>query len=751
VSPEGTVGSVPLSELSQAKAEGFKELSLEQSIDASRAAIAKGGVGALVAAATGPLESATMGASDALLINHFGQDADLAREAIARSQQEHAGIHLAGAAGGMFLNPFVSGAGGLLARGVGGLVGKGAASAGIRALQSAATIGAQGAVEGAFYGAGQQLSEDILGNHDITAEKLLAGAGKGALFGGVGGAALGAGGTLVAAGAKAAAGKVLGKAEGLAGWASEQAELQAVKSTGAKLRDWQKFGETAEQATETARRLGRRLLDEGVVTPTAGKAEMGQKLAKLTDDLAGELGGMRGKLDKAATRIDMPAVVQRMKAEVLAPLEATPGMATEAGAVRGYLDDLASKLGERPSFDQVFQARRALDKKLKWDSLSAPGSTEQLRSVRGILEDEFTLAGEKAAQEMGESFAAKYKSTKSAYADLERLEEITTKEAARENANRAISLTDTISGGNAALAGMALSGNVAGAAMGLVGVAVNKGIREYGNQIAATVFDKMAGLKMLQKSVIDVDDVVSKGVQRIADGEKSGIFPVARPARDVEQVIGHVKAAANDPGFTAQAIQRVLGGAHHIAPNVAAQMAMTAGKAQAYLAANAPSGKTDGPTLQPFQQTPRYNKTELDQFAARLEGVENPVSILTDLSNGTISREKVDAVRTVYPQLFRQIQQKIAIQVAASPRPLGWEQQKALSVVLGVPTDATLTPAFVSRMQQTLTAQPANTNGQPAPANTNAVAMAPQPDGARRPVDRYTDHNSLTSAERIAR
>lgn len=746
VDDEGGFYRVNASEVEDAKALGLREATLAQSIDAAKAEVAKGGTGQLIAGTTGALESATLGASNAALVNAFGNDADLAREAITRSQAEHQGTHLLGAAGGMFLNPLVSGAGGLAARAAGSVVGKGAASVGLRALQNAATIGAQGAVEGAFYGAGQQLSEDILGDHDITAEKLLAGAGKGALFGGVGGAALGAGGTLVAAGAKAAAGKVLGHAEGLAGWASEQANVQALKATGANKGAFKRFGETAGEIKETMNRLGGRLRDEGIVTATSSKAAIGERLTTRVDELGEKLGGMRGKLDETGEKFVTASLKDRAYREVVQPLLEHPSPDKRAAGLelKKYIDDTVENLGESAKFDDVFKVRHDLDApggKAKWNKLLPDPKTAEYQKLRNIIEDEFTLQGERASENVGEKFAAEYKNTKAAFSDLKRLRDITTDALAGQEANRAISLTDTMSGGNAALAGMMLTGNVGGAAFGLVGAAVNKGIREYGNQVASAVFDKMAGLKMLQKTVLDVDSVVAKGVGRIADGEKAPIRMPSKPATDVEKAIASVKVAANDTEATSNNIQRILGGAHNVAPKVAAAMAMTAGRAVQYLAANTPNGKTDGPSIQPFQQKPRYNRTELDQFAARIEGVENPMSILTDLSHGTISREKVDAVKNVYPQLFREMQQKIAIQVAASPKPLGWEQLKALAVVLGVPTTPTLQPQFVQRMQQSLSAQPQQQGGQ--------SPSSPQPNGARRPVERYADNSGMTSADRI--
>lgn len=74
-----------------------------------------------------------------------------------------------------------------------GIIGKGTASVARSALARGAGLAAEGAIEGAAMGAGDELSEASLGGRELSGQKLLAGAGEGALFGAVTGGALGAG------------------------------------------------------------------------------------------------------------------------------------------------------------------------------------------------------------------------------------------------------------------------------------------------------------------------------------------------------------------------------------------------------------------------------------------------------------------------------------------------------------------------------------------------------------------------------
>lgn len=120
--------------------------------------------------------------------------------------------------------------GGVAERGAGrllaGVAERGAAG---RAAATAGTLAARGAVEGGLYGAAGQITEDMLGDHEIAADKVFAAGGLGALGGFLGGAALGAGGSLAASGARGLAGSAKGALSKAASRFAPKAEQAAVE------------------------------------------------------------------------------------------------------------------------------------------------------------------------------------------------------------------------------------------------------------------------------------------------------------------------------------------------------------------------------------------------------------------------------------------------------------------------------------------------------------------------------------------
>lgn len=119
---------------------------------------------------------------------------------------------LVGAAGGggalgnaakLAPSALISSAGNLAERGAARLVG-GVASRGVmgRAVATGLTYGAQGTAEGLLYGAADQISEDLLHDKDVAADRVAMAAGMSALYGGAGGFALGGLGSLASSGAR---------------------------------------------------------------------------------------------------------------------------------------------------------------------------------------------------------------------------------------------------------------------------------------------------------------------------------------------------------------------------------------------------------------------------------------------------------------------------------------------------------------------------------------------------------------------
>jgi hypothetical protein len=197
ITPEGTVGHVPAAQAGQLGA-GYR-VATPTEIEEARLEEEYGGIGHQAAAfGAGALGGLTFGLSDIAL----SQSED-ARRALQAYRQVHGGTLMAGEITGGLLGVGLSGGTGALARGISaptrlvtGIAGAGERLAarvpGITGRILAPAVG--GVVEAGFETLGHTIGESYVQNHPLTAEKLAAATGTGALWGGGIGAGIGLGG-----------------------------------------------------------------------------------------------------------------------------------------------------------------------------------------------------------------------------------------------------------------------------------------------------------------------------------------------------------------------------------------------------------------------------------------------------------------------------------------------------------------------------------------------------------------------------
>jgi hypothetical protein len=134
---------------------------------------------------------------------------------------------------------------------------------------------------------------------------------------------------------------------------------------------------------------------------------------------------------------------------------------------------------------------------------------------------------------------------------------------------------------------------------------------------------------------------------------------------------------------------------------------------------------------------------QVSQFARYVRAVNDPAGVLENAADGgAVTLEDVEALRTVYPRMYADAQQQLMTQAINKPTALPYARRVALSVLFNVPLDGTMSPEYVSAMQDTFQAtspdeaQPAQPGQPPVPsiaANIN-IASRVSPDAGRRAV-----------------
>ena len=709
---DGRVESIPVENYGKALANGYRP--------ATRGEVARerdGALGTIAASVGGVARGATFGLSDAAEVGlgrlvAGDEGAERVREGLNEDIEAHPTASTVGEIGGSLL-PLALGAPPVTAEAEGASV-----------LARTAAAAPRLFLEGVPFGAGHQLTEDILGNHEAVASKYVTSGLEGGLLNLVLGSALHAAGGVVSdalatrgasALERAATAEGERAAPGLGQRAvdklSEMAELQAAKgampSSTLGASDLAKLGRTTEEQTTRMRQIGRTLLDEGITTPGASKAVQSQRLASKIEETGEELASLRKKFASTPVRPDGEAIMKRITQEVIEPLVSRPFGAGDYRSIEPYLDEISQRLlkqspdgsfTSKATFEDLFQIRRELDKKLDpklWQKIpgTAPAAAEELGAVRGILESEYEAAADRAAAHLGEDVATDYRVNKALFSDLKTAERWAKKAAARESQNRAISLTDTI------MAGAGIASGHGTLAVG--GAMANKAMRQYGNQAAAYALDKISKLEVLQRAAAAFDTKLAASTKSFfGHGEAPPkAASVKRLAITPEERVA-LRMASQKPAVLAEHIADRLGadGMRDAAPNVTNAIAQMAMRAAMYVGSKLPpEPKRVGPA--PSQDTPRKlgprGEAELNRAIEALDTDK----LLDDISHRRLSRQQIEALKLVNPEGFYAIRKSFRDYIAENDPKISRQTEMALSIVFDTPVSSYTAGATIRGFQ----------------------------------------------------
>jgi gas vesicle protein len=300
---------------------------------------------------------------------------------------------------------------------------------------------------------------------------------------------------------------------------SEYAERKAFKATGAKLADTKKA-----LGNDRLEQIGRELLDEKIITVGSTPAKMAESIAQKLDEIGPSIGGIIDKTDEVfqgGAVVDLQRVAKEVADEFnFDQLAKTPGASGAVAKIQNELDILLSN-GDALPLKKAWELRRGIDASLKKAYKSKafdefPDVEAALLKMRGSIQDQINNSVDEAVS-VGAIDGAEgaLQGLLKKYSLLSNADSIVTKETARNAANRAIGLTDTIAGGAGLSTGALLSSGdpLTAAATAIAAGAANKAARTYGPNVMALGADKLGkGLQSLSPSVAPIVRRIEKGL-----------------------------------------------------------------------------------------------------------------------------------------------------------------------------------------------------------------------------------------------
>lgn len=271
-----------------------------------------------------------------------------------------------------------------------------------------------------------------------------------------------------------------------------------------------------------------------------------------------------------------------------------------------------------------------------------------------------------------------------------------------------------------------LTGGMEGAGFGaMLGMAVDK----FGPAIAKRLLDGTAYLKALEQNNSAVSNGIKTAIKVFATTRDKSLEAVGRMATidyikrnkmdsdrtergtkskqdKYKKRLKEMAKLRSDPEALIDGMARNVGDMSDFAPETASKLQQNAIRAVDFLFDKAPKDPNPNDSINPIFRKWEPSDRDLAKFERYYAAVDNPMTVLKDLRSNAVTPEQIEAIKVVYPHLYSQIQTELVNQLTELKQDLPYQKKLQLSVLFGIPVDATLKPGFVGFLQkQTLSAR----------------------------------------------
>lgn len=260
---------------------------------------------------------------------------------------------------------------------------------------------------------------------------------------------------------------------------------------------------------------------------------------------------------------------------------------------------------------------------------------------------------------------------------------------------------DMVSRGIKATIGGALGGP-AGIALGLMSGATP--VRRMVSQLTEIERLSNKGAKLLERSMKSaIDGLTSETVR------KAGVITMANrksereSAKDVRNNFKNVSKTlsqySGNPQLLADNVEAATGSLRDM-PQIKQSLATKMSIATNYLLQHLPKDPMAGRYLNVEDSGWEPSDTELFQFHRRVAIVHDPKVAINKIADGSITPEEVDTLKNVYPEIFNKLKTEVVSTLVESGKKVPYDKRIAIGTIFGVPTDPSLEPEMINRLQE---------------------------------------------------
>jgi len=655
------------------------------------------------AATLGLLRSLSFGYSDQYL-----QDIGVSKEAIKAYRDSSSGVpNIIGEVAGIV--PKLSPVGGA------GIIGKAMVKKALKGPKldkiGLPTL-AGGATEGAIVTTPLAVSENILEEKpNLSSEQIMAGAGFGATADGIIGLLQKGGGFL---GKK---GKTL-------------ADYLYFRSTGARTPEYKKltrFGGNKDRVYEIGRRL-RDLQKEGKIKSLGDHEEILETLqSTLIPETGAGLNTILNEIKKVQGKqflVDTKSLADKMEAQFLSNFKDASGNLIPVNQlpkpVRALYNKAKAEIDEirnlPPQDFFALETQKRLYSKLKNWTKPPPGTSvsDGMDRIYGgmakVLREESESVLENLqgtiSQIKDKGLFEKFKQYKKDYGDLADLEMLMSASVRRDAVNNMFGLTSMNLGAGLGAGGIAagdtLLQSLGGGATGLLaGTVLRKLARDKGELILARGLDSLMDMSGALGNLSRTQNIIGKSVRGLVKGTVKGVpviaartypdrFSVEKQTERFDKMRDGLEQIMANPGSLYATVEKSF---PSFEGNEKIQGALIQGVSRAlqFMYEKLPKNPLAGMdlTLPETPYTP--NPAEIAKFMRYEEIVNEPLKTFGHLINGTFTPEHREALVSVYPELYKEMQEQILKGLAEGKPNMSLPQKIQLSIFMGKPVDPTMT------------------------------------------------------------
>lgn len=236
----------------------------------------------------------------------------------------------------------------------------------------------------------------------------------------------------------------------------------------------------------------------------------------------------------------------------------------------------------------------------------------------------------------------------------------------------------------------ALTGAVVGAGLGMLRKRLASSSAEFAAELSSKLDAVIGGAERVAPTVGQkVALGLSFGARSIEDGQD-------RDARH-KQALDVITAASN-PQAAQQQVHDGLTGVRMVDPVLADQLEKQAMNRLQYLGSVAPKDPGLGA---PGQDRWSPTDAEMAKFARLVAVTEQPMRLLDHLGSDTLTPQVVEAVKAVYPEVYKRLQQQVLEKLVQPTKTVLTTARKlGLAMLTDSPIDSRLKPEYMAAQQQ---------------------------------------------------